>query len=171
MFCPRCGQRQQNNQARFCSGCRFVMTGMDRVIYEGGLSDQPVDTNVVSPKILGLKQGGLMFLSGIVVVPLLAMLTEFIGGSEFVVALAALTLFVGGIARMIYALIFQPHRLTKREDAGFVESVRQIFLGEKKTAPSLPEAEPVPAEFVPSSVNWRDTADLQYSEKRKTSTF
>lgn len=165
MFCPRCGQQQSNQQIRFCSRCRFLLAGMHKIVANGGITADLVQSDAegaVSPKIRGVKQGGIMLLSGMIVVPLLGILSEMLAMDPVLAGVAAVLLFWGGILRMIYALIFQSGKKTSPEKAGFVDSLRQNFLGSTKTSNVLPPyREPASSEFQPGHMNWRDTTDLE----------
>jgi len=112
MFCPQCGQQQVNGIIRFCSRCGFPLDGVIQLLSNGGnlpmyrTPDEPVP---VSPRKKGVKQGGLLLLSGAVIVPILAMFASF---SSFVLpqmlaALAAIICFIGGPLRMFYAAVFE----------------------------------------------------------------
>src|SRR5918911_536815 len=110
MFCPQCGQRQISNEARFCSACGFPLNVVTELLTNGGqLPWRPPATGVgLSPRQRGIRQGALMMLSTILVVPLLAIL----GVSLFhmpgqIVALAAIGLPIGGFLRILYALFLE----------------------------------------------------------------
>lgn len=133
----------------------------------------PADPNLVSPKIRGLKQGGVMILSGFVIVPMLALLLDEVMGVEPVLAgVAAMVLFLGGFVRMVYALLFQPNVRTLPEKAGFVSSLKQIFFSTESPAAPLPRnlSEPQTADFPNASMNWRGTDDLEYAPRTDNST-
>jgi len=175
MYCPRCGQGQANEQIRFCSRCGFLMEGIGRFIREGGLPPELLDPsieNAVSPKKQGLKQGGIMMLSSLIVVPVLGIMTAMLNLEGFLPGVAAIVLFWGGLLRMIYALIFQPGRPIAREKAGFVDSLKQNFVGPPKDQQVLPTAyqEPAQADFQPASMNWRETADLEGVPREENAT-
>ena len=113
MFCPQCGQQQVTGVIRFCSRCGFPLDGVIQLLGTGGiipsyrLSDEPVP---VSPRRKGVKQGGLLLLSGALIVPILAMFASFANGSTFLeilAALAAIICFIGGPLRMLYAGLFE----------------------------------------------------------------
>ena len=113
MFCPQCGQQQVTGVIRFCSRCGFPLDGVIQLLGNGGMipvyrsPDEPVQ---ISPRRRGIKQGGLLFLSGILIVPILAMFASFASGSTFLeilAALAAIICFIGGPLRMLYAAIFE----------------------------------------------------------------
>lgn len=121
MFCPQCGQQQATGIVRFCSRCGFPLDGVIQLLGNGGMlpvyrsPDDPVPQP--SPRRRGVKQGGVLFLSGILVVPLLGVLSSFAPSSAFLeilVAIAAIICFVGGPLRMLYAAIFEegaPNRM------------------------------------------------------------
>ena len=161
VFCPRCGQPQNGTHTRFCSRCGFLMAGLQRIVENGGVSADIFATDGeewVSPKKQGLKQGGIMMLSSLVVVPVLGILVAVLNLEGFLPGAAFIILFWGGLLRMIYALIFQPGRPTPPEKAGFFESLRQTFLGSSKQSHALPEgfSQPAQADFQPAQSSWKD---------------
>lgn len=112
MFCPQCGQQQVTGVVRFCSRCGFPMDGVIHLLGNGGLlpiyrdPDEPVQ---ISPRRKGVKQGGLLLLSGAVIVPILGMFASFTNATflEILAALAAIICFIGGPLRMLYAAVFE----------------------------------------------------------------
>ncbi len=151
------------------------MAGMKEFIRVGGIESYTgasTDPNAVSPRRRGLKQGGIMFLSAIFVVPLLGILSNLFMFDETIIGLVAFIGFVGGILRMIYAAIFQSGTPTAVEDAGFVTSLKQNFLDGKGSKASLPAGHEVPAnaEFVPQARSWKETAELEPSVEPNSTT-
>jgi len=112
MFCPHCGQQQVTGHIRFCSRCGFPMDGVIQLLSNGGLlpayraPDEPIP---ISPRRKGVKQGGMLFLSGILIVAILGVFANFTGSTFFEVltALAAVICFVGGPIRMLIAALFE----------------------------------------------------------------
>ena len=113
MFCPQCGQQQVTGVIRFCSRCGFPLDGVIQLLGNGGVlpvyraSDEPAP---ISPRRKGVKQGGLLLLSGALIVPILGMFASFTHGSAFLeilLALAAIICFIGGPMRMLYAALFE----------------------------------------------------------------
>lgn len=112
MFCPQCGQQQVTGHIRFCSRCGFPMDGVIQLLGNGGLlptyrdPDEPVP---MSPRRKGVRQGGLLLLSGAVIVPILGMFASFTNATflEILAALAAIICFIGGPLRMLFAALFE----------------------------------------------------------------
>lgn len=112
MFCPQCGQQQVTGHIRFCSRCGFPMDGVIQLLGSGGIlpsyrdPDEPVP---VSPRKKGVKQGGMLLLSGAVIVPILGLFASFTNATflEIMAALAAIICFIGGPLRMLFAALFE----------------------------------------------------------------
>ena len=73
----------------------------------------------ISPRRKGVKQGALLFLLGVVLVPILAVFTSFAPGRlgnmfEFFTILSALLCFTGGPLRMLFAAIFEEGAPTRQ---------------------------------------------------------
>jgi len=143
MFCPQCGQQQVTGVVRFCSRCGFPLDGVIQLLGSGGIvpayraSDEPV---AVSPRKKGVKQGGLLLLSGILLVPILGLFASFSASSfpQMLAGLAAIICFIGGPLRMLYAAIFEEGaRPTHAYGPPMPMHVPQQF-GSHNQAPALP---------------------------------
>jgi hypothetical protein len=68
--------------------------------------DEPVP---ISQRRKGVKQGGLILLSGAVIVPLFGVMASFSSSAflEILTAFAAIICFIGGPLRMLYAALFE----------------------------------------------------------------
>jgi hypothetical protein len=112
MFCPQCGQQQTTAVIRFCSRCGFPLDGVIQLLSTGGTlpvyrsPDEPVQ---ISARRKGVKQGVLLFLLGILIVPILGMFASFSNAvfPQMLAILAALICFIGGPLRMLYAALFE----------------------------------------------------------------
>ena len=112
MFCPQCGQQQASGIVRFCSRCGFPLDGVIQLLGTGGMvpvyrePDEPVPA---SPRRKGVKQGAMLFLSGAVIVPILAVFASFSHAAfpQILAALAAIICFIGGPFRMLFAALFE----------------------------------------------------------------
>ena len=176
LFCPRCGQEQVNNETRFCSQCGFLMTGVQELINSGGALPQYLakqGNKGISPRKKGLKQGGMLFLSGVLIVPLLGIIIVGILNFEgYIVGIAALLTFLGGILRMLFALLFES---SDPEDKTLEENVLETsrkFLNKPPKDAALPPQQTMPASsYVPPVAgHWRDTNDLQPSSVTENTT-
>lgn len=114
MFCPQCGQQQTTGAIRYCSRCGFPLDGVIQLLSTGGQLPvyQKDEDGVVqiSPRRRGVKQGGVLLLSGAVLVPILGVMSSFARNSNFLdilVAFAAIICFIGGPLRMFYAAVFE----------------------------------------------------------------
>jgi hypothetical protein len=154
MFCPQCGQRQATNEARFCSSCGFPLNVVTELLANGGqLPWRPTAQGAghLSPRQKGIRQGALLMLSTILVVPLLAIIGVAMLGlpGEFV-AVAAIGLPVGGFLRMLYAFLLEsnlPPGVEAAQPAYTPPPVIPNYLGTPMPTPTLPpqRSEPIPA--------------------------
>lgn len=111
MYCPQCGQQQVSDVTRFCSRCGFLLEGVSAVLAAGGQVPmrfvQPGNTKL-SPRSKGVRQGALMMLSTLLLVPLMAIITvNFDIAPELFVPATAILFFVGGLLRILYALMME----------------------------------------------------------------
>ncbi len=162
MFCPQCGQQQANGVIRFCSRCGFPLDGVIQLLGTGGMlpvyrnPDEPVP---ISARKKGVKQGGMLLLSGAVIVPLLGVMASF-GNSAFLeilTAFAAIICFIGGPLRMLYAALFEEGAPSPMRMYGPPPVVRQQFGPPPMQHQALPPQQPRPA------AGWRprpNTAEL-----------
>lgn len=165
MFCPSCGQQQITEDTRFCSRCGFLLTGTSQLIANGGVLPQlqaNFDPNIISPRKRGLKQGGLLLLFGMIIVPLVALLVEAARGPVEIVAAIALVTFWGGILRMLYALLFESKFPQIPANESVLPKAVQNALPGNKNSKALPpqQSMPVFSYEPPVNGNWRDTKDL-----------
>lgn len=114
MFCPHCGQQQSTGAIRYCSRCGFPLDGVIQLLNNRGIlpvyhSDEEGPPQI-SARRRGVKQGGVLMLSGAVLVPILGVMSSFARNSNFLeilVAFAAIICFIGGPLRMFYAAVFE----------------------------------------------------------------
>jgi hypothetical protein len=111
MYCPQCGQQQVSEVTRYCSRCGFLLEGVAVVLSSGGqlpvLHVQPGSTNI-SPRSKGIRQGAMLMLSTLLLVPLVAIITvNFLEPLEFLIPVTAIFCFVGGLLRILYALLME----------------------------------------------------------------
>lgn len=143
------------------------MTGVEKLIESGGAMPEYLALNGknrgMSARKRGLKKGALMFFSGMILVPLLGILTAMMNGEGYVVGAAAIILFLGGILRIVFALIFEtgdPTHPTLEDD---IAKVSNRFLKKKDDKNALPAHQTIPVSDYappPKPANWRETDDL-----------
>lgn len=146
MFCPNCSQRQISNESRFCPSCGFPLEGVGELLASGGRlhwrPPQPQSGSPeLSPRQKGIRQGAMLMLTTLLVVPLLAIFgVAMLGFPGEFVALAAVGLPVGGFLRIMYALLYESN------------------------VPALPAAPPQPSYMPPPTIpNYLGTPTPQQS--------
>lgn len=165
MFCPICGQEQISDETRFCSRCGFLLTGIAQVVTKGGALPQFINTSdpkELSPRKKGVKKGGVLMLSSLIIVPLVAILSAALNINPSLVAIVAILTFWGGLLRIIYAAIFESSEPSEKTLEENVLSSAKTLIGKKKEQNALPPEQSIPASdyIPPQQANWRDTNDL-----------
>jgi len=163
MFCPHCGQQQITASLRFCSRCGFPLEAVLQVLATGGLLPSfpgPISKEP-SPRRKGVKQGALLILLGIILVPLLGVLSSFNAGNLFdiLTPMAAIFFFLGGLLRMLYAALFEEGAPRYRPMMpGYAPPTMPTQFQATPRVGSLP-----PAASVPPATAWRtrpNTAEI-----------
>jgi hypothetical protein len=174
VYCPRCGQEQISQEVRFCSRCGFLMNGLAEVVLNGGMPQQlkVKEAKPPTPRRRGLKQGGAWFLLGVILVPLLGVLSALLHFKEEIIGLAAILFFIGGIVRMIFALIFESGDPADKTIEENVYQTAQKLLNKQPQANALPPQQSIPVDSYapPRQSNWRDTNDLEPSSVTDSTT-
>lgn len=109
MYCPICGQQQVSDVIRFCSRCGFLLTGIAQVVANNGNVPfvQPASSvQQSSPRKNGIKFGGALMLSGVILTPIVAILFDNLNIGDYVIPLVAILTFVGGLLAMIFSVLF-----------------------------------------------------------------
>ena len=148
MHCPQCGQQQVSEIVRFCSRCGFPLDGVIQLLSNNGML--PVyasaeEANQISPRKRGVRQGGILLLTGILLVPILGVLSHYVDSNflELLIAIAALICFLGGPLRMIYAALFEDGAQTWRGvPAPFVQASMPTHQGPRSALPPPPARQP-----------------------------
>lgn len=184
MFCPQCGQQQTSGMVRFCSRCGFLLDGVIQLLSTGGILpvyQNPDEPAKISPRRRGVKQGGILLLTGAVLVPILGILASF-GDSRFfevLTAFAAVICFLGGPLRMLYAGVFEeaapnpfrqiprPYLQAQSPPHQFMPHVQQSALPPQSSPQPSWRARPITAELAnPPSVTENTTRLLDRDERK-----
>lgn len=150
MFCPQCGLRQTSNEARFCSSCGFQLYVVTELLKTGGqLTRRPPVPGQMSPRSKGLRQGAMMMLSTLALVPVTAILgVALLGLPGQLVAAVAVLCVMGGFLRVMYALLFESAEAPEPANAAPQHYVPPAsvpnYLGTPHAPASLPPQRSVP---------------------------
>jgi hypothetical protein len=166
MYCPQCGQQQASSEMRFCSRCGFPLGGVMQLLAQGGVlrstGGDEARSESLSPRYKGVRQGVILMLLGTVIVPVLAILSDYINFNflEVLTALAAVIFFAGGLMRILYAALFEEGAGgVRKAPAEYVQPAQpaQFYAGARPSAlPPQQQNTPVP-NFAPRRLN---TAEL-----------
>lgn len=152
MFCPQCGQRQISNEARFCSGCGFSMNVVGELLANGGqLPWRPPSgtPKVITPRGKGIRQGAMLMVSTLLVVPLIGIIgVAMLGLPGEIAGAAAVICFIGGFLRILYALFLEentPKTLDAVSQPAYVPPPTiPDYLGAPQRSATLPPAQSNP---------------------------
>lgn len=182
MFCPQCGQQQVPGTVRFCSRCGFPMDGVMQLLGNGGMLvyRDPEAPKEISPRKRGVRQGGMLLLLGIILVPILGVFASYSNSAfpEILAALAAIICFLGGPLRMLFAAVFEegapspyqvqrPYVPAQMPTPNFVAPARNAALPPPAAQPNLGwRQRPITAELPnPPSVTENTTRLLDKEER------
>ncbi|HEX8559369.1 MAG TPA: zinc ribbon domain-containing protein [Pyrinomonadaceae bacterium] len=162
MFCPQCGQQQVSEGARFCARCGFQLGAVSGLLASGGVplgyAGPPAELAPPSPRRRGAQFGGKLMLTGLFLMPVLAIMSEVLGSPDEL-PLVGLLIFMAGLFRLLYALLFEdgPFRRQPARQTGYVPPGQ---FAPPAAASALPPPQGVHARgYVPPRA---DTSDLAY---------
>lgn len=98
MNCPNCNQVQSSGEARFCRRCGAA--------FDEAVQSQTKGLKAQKTTRKGVGQGLAIFLFGLVLITVLAILRDIIFVPQVLIKIAALVFCLGGIIRMCYPYIF-----------------------------------------------------------------
>ena len=160
MYCPKCGQQQVPEDVRFCSRCGFPLGTVLELLSQGG-SLSPFQmggaSSELSPRQKGIRQGAIMMLSTLLIVPVVIfLLVAMLGMPGELIPLTAVILFMGGLMRILYAVFLEENYVNSKADA-VPHYVPPPMPQARLSAPSRGSALP-PAQSTPAPA-WRRPAD------------
>jgi hypothetical protein len=159
MHCPQCGQQQSSDQLRFCSRCGFPLDGVIQLLGNGGILPKSfVDKKgrAIAPRSLGVRQGAMLMLLTLLVVPLVSILAvNFTHQARILIPLSAMICFIGGLLRIIYAILFEEDAPTIKHlpAPSYIPPVMPSQLGATPRGTALPPQQSTPV------TGWRQRAD------------
>ena len=152
MFCPQCGQRQLSDEVRFCPGCGFPLNVVSEVLANRGqLAWRPPEPGAgqLTPRQKGIRQGAMIMLSSLVVVPVVLFLgVAILGFHGAFVPLAGALCVMGGLLRMLYAAFLEentPQGAAQSAQANTLPPASPNYLGAPVRGSALPPAGSTPA--------------------------
>ena len=107
MYCPKCGQQQISDDARFCSRCGLSLSGLAEWVADDGVlavREDKAPMVSTSPRRKGIKRGGKLMFLGCAMVPIffgLCILVDSPGP-----LLIPFAIFFVGLLLILYARIF-----------------------------------------------------------------
>ena len=164
MYCPKCGQQQVPEDVRFCARCGFPLGAVSELISQGGspsLFQMGGALSELSPRQKGIRQGAIMMLSTLLIVPVVIfLLVAMLGMPGELIPLTAVILFMGGLMRILYAVFLEENYVHSQPDA-VPHYVPPPMPPARLSAPARGSALP-PAQNAPAPA-WRrpvDTSEL-----------
>ncbi|MEP6570378.1 MAG: zinc ribbon domain-containing protein [Acidobacteriota bacterium] len=145
MYCPQCGQQQVSDVVRYCSRCGFLLDGVSAVVARGGAVPTqyvPQGYRQLSPRSKGVRQGALLMLSTVLIVPLVGIIgVAILGLPGEIAGIAAVTCMLGGLLRIFYALLMEDAVAPNNPEAmaGYGQAVTPQFARPVQN-PALPPA-------------------------------
>jgi len=164
MYCPKCGQQQVDDNVRYCSRCGFPLGAVTDLLSTGGtLPLAPITTGNqfdLSPRQKGIRQGAMLMLSTMLIVPLVIFLgVALLHLPGVLIPLTAVLLTMGGLLRILYAIFLEDNNPVSNPEAAthYIPPAMPARLSAPQRGSALPppQGAPVPA--------WRrpvDTSEL-----------
>jgi hypothetical protein len=154
MFCPQCGQKQLSNEVRFCSACGFPLNVVTGLLATGGtmpaITTVPAGPRKLSPRQKGIRQGAMLMLSALFIVPLVGIIgVALIGLPGEIAGVAAVTCLMGGLLRILYALLLEEKEAPDAQ-AGYAQTYTPpppvpAYMNPPAHVSALPPAQSTPA--------------------------
>ena len=117
MFCPRCGQQQASEEARFCSRCGLQLEAVAEYVEGGGqlaVRGGGEDLPALTPRQRGTRMGVLIIAAGLIF-GLLAVILTAVKEDFFPLLMLAAFIFTVGVMRMLYGMLLEDDSARKKE--------------------------------------------------------
>ncbi|HWP44311.1 MAG TPA: zinc ribbon domain-containing protein [Blastocatellia bacterium] len=167
MYCPRCGQQQVSDSARFCSRCGFRLDFVTELLLNDGVllvSEAAQPEAKQSSKRRGTRQGAKIMFIGGVLFPLAVGLSIAVDGPAPL--LIPFTVGLAGLAWFLYFVLFgedDTPATDQRQSRRYVPPQRRVTL-------PPPQGEPVTGAG-PRRVNTADMAEPPTVTEKTTRFF
>lgn len=154
MHCPQCGHQQTSDKIRFCTGCGFALNDVKELLVPNSR-----EIKEKSKTARGVRQGLALFLFGLVLISVLAILRDMDIVPQVFVKIAALVFCVGGVVRMAYPFIYGAGVSDRKKDVSLeYEAATPTLAGANVTDNLLPQAQSSP--FITFGTRSYDTAEI-----------
>lgn len=136
MYCPKCSQPQVSDETQFCSRCGSPLNNLKEMVLSDGktqVSRSRAGEADVSPRQKGVRQGAMLMLLAIILIPAYILLAALFPANDHLVESSVsdtpfekisqavlFTIFMLGLARVLYARLFQ-QGASLREDGAETE--------------------------------------------------
>ena len=152
MHCPQCGQQLASDKIRFCTRCGFALNDFKELLVP---NSREIKEKGKSGK--GVRQGLALFLFGLVLISVLAILRDMDIVPQIFVKIAALVFCVGGAVRMAYPFLYGEDVSPKKKDASN-DAATHILASANVTNNLLPQAQSSP--IITFGARNYDTAEI-----------
>lgn len=135
MHCPQCGKEQSFDKIRFCTRCGFALNDVKELLIT---NSREIKEKKKSKTRKGVSQGLALFLFGLVLISVLAILRDLEIVPQVFVKIAALVFCVGGAIRMCFPFIYGEGISQAKENAAFQNDAAHTLKGADITNDLLP---------------------------------
>jgi hypothetical protein len=135
MHCPKCGHQQTDDSIRFCTRCGLALGQVKDLLapQEGAVK---VKNNSKTGR--GVRQGLGLFIFGLLLITVLAILRDMDIVPQIFIKIAALIFCIGGAARMAFPFIYGEDRRQKPDYDGAVKPTPAIAGAANNLLPQSP---------------------------------
>jgi hypothetical protein len=139
-----------SNEVRFCAACGFPLNLVTQLLASGGTKIQfgPAGPRRLSPRQKGIRQGAMLMLSTMLVVPLVAIIgVALLELPAEIAGIAAVTCFIGGLLRIIYALLLEDREPAPEPSPqlnSYAPPAAPLFMNQPARGSALPPQRGVP---------------------------
>jgi zinc-ribbon domain len=127
MFCPRCGQQQASEEARFCSRCGLQLDALAEFVESGGqlaARGGAEGLPALTPRQRGTRMGLLIIVAGLIFGVIAMIMTA--ASEEFsVLLIPAALVFTAGVLRTLYGMLLEDDSARKKAEKRLAREERR----------------------------------------------